>query len=314
VYYLRRPFSSATSRSCSVSIAASGVSLRRFAYAARPAGLCRGARSPPACEDADGRMGDRALYRRPRTTSPEPGHKIHRICTRYRDHATEPVWPWTSLYPMAHASSISPSCSTGHTSAFGLAAVDHDGGGLLRRRHWRDALARHGNRQSSHRPGLAVHRCGLTGVLSDTARYQHGWQGAWRDNVFVEGCEERKYEEVYLRPTKTVRGARGSIGRISTSTMAAGPHSALTIAPRIKPTLSSSAPRRPNPAEAPLIDAEILVQTSDRLLIHDPVTLPTFDTPKAARRNTMASSNVGIERWLTIRIMALPKAARALIG
>ena len=32
---------------------------------------------PSACEDADAADGDRALYRRPRTTKPEPGHKVY---------------------------------------------------------------------------------------------------------------------------------------------------------------------------------------------------------------------------------------------
>jgi transposase-like protein len=57
--------------------AASGVPVRRLANVARPAGF-RGVQDGPASrEGADEADGDGALYRRPRTTKPKPGHKIH---------------------------------------------------------------------------------------------------------------------------------------------------------------------------------------------------------------------------------------------
>src|SRR4051794_6471370 len=66
------------------------------------------------------RMGIEALYRRPRTTKPEPGHKIHPYLLRGME-ITRPnqVWRWTS--PTSRwraASSISPWCWTGQPAGF----------------------------------------------------------------------------------------------------------------------------------------------------------------------------------------------------
>jgi len=61
------------------------------------------------------RMGIEALYRRPRTTKPEPGHKIYRICCAgWRSRGRTRCGRWTS--PTSRwraASSIWPWCSTG---------------------------------------------------------------------------------------------------------------------------------------------------------------------------------------------------------
>ena len=44
---------------------------------------------PPSCEDTDAADGYRALYRRPRTTKPEPGHD-YPSAARRRDHTAKP--------------------------------------------------------------------------------------------------------------------------------------------------------------------------------------------------------------------------------
>ena len=59
---------------------------------------------PPACEDGDAADGIEALYRRPRTSKPEPGHKIHPYLLRGIE-ITRPnqVWAMDITYiPMAH--------------------------------------------------------------------------------------------------------------------------------------------------------------------------------------------------------------------
>ena len=67
------------------------------------------------------RMGIEALYRRPRTTKPEPGHKIYPYLLRGME-ITRPnqVWAmWTS--PTSRwrvASSISPLCSIGQPAGY----------------------------------------------------------------------------------------------------------------------------------------------------------------------------------------------------
>jgi len=61
-----------------------------------------GADRPSACQNADERMGIEALYRRPRTTKPEPGHKIYPYLLAAGNHAAEPVWAMDITYiPMA---------------------------------------------------------------------------------------------------------------------------------------------------------------------------------------------------------------------
>jgi transposase InsO family protein len=83
-----------------------------------------------------------------------------------------------------------------------VAAVDHDGGGILRR----DAGGRPGSARQTgdlqHRPGLAV--------------------------LFVERLwRSVKYEEVYLRAYDNVSEARSSIGRYLDFYNGRRPHSSL---------------------------------------------------------------------------------------
>jgi len=164
------------------------------------------------------RMGVEALYRRPRTTKPEPGHKIYPYLLRGME-ITRPnqVWAMDITYiPMARG--------------FVYLAVVLD---WFSRRvlAWRlsitmeaafcvetlqEALAKHGKPeifntdQGSQFTGTA-----FTGVLVENAiAISMDGKGAWRDNVFVERLwRSVKYEEVYLRAYDGVSEARSSIGR-----------------------------------------------------------------------------------------------------
>ncbi len=66
------------------------------------------------------RMGIEALYRRPRTTKPEPGHKIYPYLLRGIEiRRPNQVWAMDITYiPMGTASSISPWCWTGRHVVF----------------------------------------------------------------------------------------------------------------------------------------------------------------------------------------------------
>src|SRR6201982_3962638 len=136
------------------------------------------------------RMGIEALYRRPRTTKPEPGHKIHPYLLRNVEIARpNQVWAMDITYiPLARG--------------FVYLAVVLD---WFSRRvlSWRlsitmeaalwvgrleDALARHGKPdifntdQGSQFTGAA-----FTGALADRGiTISMDGKGAWRDNVFVE--------------------------------------------------------------------------------------------------------------------------------
>jgi putative transposase len=64
-------------------------------------------------------------------------------------------------------------------------------------------------------------------------------KGAWRDNVLVERFRRTiKYEEVNLRAYDGVEEARQSIGRYMPFTTQGDLTQPLTVAPRIKPTLT----------------------------------------------------------------------------
>ena len=82
------------------------------------------------------RMGIEALYRRPRTTKPEPGHKIYPYLLRDLE-ITRPnqVWAMDITYiPMARGFVyLTVVLDWVEPPASGMAAVDHDGGELLRR-------------------------------------------------------------------------------------------------------------------------------------------------------------------------------------
>jgi putative transposase len=164
------------------------------------------------------RMGIEALYRRPRTTKPEPGHKIYPYLLRGIE-ITRPnqVWAMDITYiPMARGfvylavvldwfsrRVLSWRLSITMEASFCIEALE-------------DALARYGKPdifntdQGSQFTGAA-----FTGVLTEKGiAISMDGKGAWRDNVFVERLwRSVKYEEVYLRAYESVSDARQSIGR-----------------------------------------------------------------------------------------------------
>src|SRR5260221_6983437 len=178
------------------------------------------------------RMGIEVLYRRPRTTKPEPGHKIYPYLLRGME-ITRPnqVWAMDITYiPMARGfvylavvldwfsrRVLSWRLSITMEAAFCVETLE-------------DALARHGRPdifntdQGSQFTGAA-----FTGVLADKGiAISMDGKGAWRDNVFVERLwKSVKYEEVYLRAYETVGEARSSIGRYLDIYNGRRPHSSL---------------------------------------------------------------------------------------
>jgi len=164
------------------------------------------------------RMGIEALYRRPRTTQPEPGHKIYPYLLRGLE-ITRPnqVWAMDITYiPMARGfvylavvldwfsrRVLSWRLSITMEAAFCVETLE-------------DALACHGKPdifntdQGSQFTGSA-----FTGLLANNGiAISMDGKGAWRDNVFVERLWRTvKYEEVYLRAYESVSEARNSIGR-----------------------------------------------------------------------------------------------------
>jgi putative transposase len=178
------------------------------------------------------RMGIEALYRRPRTTKSEPGHKIYPYLLRGMEIVRpNQVWAMDITYiPMARGfvylavvldwfsrRVLSWRVSITMEAAFCVETLE-------------DALARHGKPnifntdQGSQFTGSA-----FTGVLADNGiAISMDGKGAWRDNVFVERLwRSVKYEEVYLRAYDCVSEARTSIDRYLDFYNGRRPHSSL---------------------------------------------------------------------------------------
>ena len=158
------------------------------------------------------RMGIEALYRRPCTSKPAPGHKIYPYLLRglVIDRPNQ-VWAMDITYiPMARG------------FVYLAAVVDWFSRRVLA---WRlsitletefcldavqEALARHGKPEIFNTDqGSQFTSTAFTGMLQDQAiRISMDGRGAWRDNVFVERLWRTvKYEEVYLRAYDSVSDA-----------------------------------------------------------------------------------------------------------
>jgi putative transposase len=178
------------------------------------------------------RMGIEALYRRPRTTKSEPGHKIHPYLLRGLSiERPNQVWAMDITYiPMARGSVylavvldwfsrrvLSWRLSITMEAAFCVATLQ-------------DAIARHGKPEIFNTDqGSQFTGSAFTGALIENGiAISMDGKGAWRDNVFVERLwRSVKYEEVYLRAYDTVSDARASIGRYLDFYNGRRPHSSL---------------------------------------------------------------------------------------
>ena len=178
------------------------------------------------------RMGIEALYRRPRTTKPEPGHKVYPYLLRGVE-ITRPnqVWAMDITYiPMtrgfvylavvldwASRRVLSWRLSITMEAAFCVETLE-------------DAMAHHGKPEIFNTDqGSQFTGSAFTGVLANNGiAISMDGKGAWRDNVFVERLwRSVKYEEVYLRAYDNVSEARASIGRYLDFYNRRRPHSSL---------------------------------------------------------------------------------------
>ena len=178
------------------------------------------------------RMGIEALYRRPNTSKPAPGHKIYPYLLRgMAIERPNQVWAMDITYiPMARG------------FVYLAAVVDWFSRRVLA---WRlsitmevdfcleaveEALARHGRPEIFNTDqGSQFTSAAFTGLLMENAiAISMDGRGAWRDNVFVERLwRSVKYEEVYLRAYDSVGDARASLGRYLDFYNRRRPHSSL---------------------------------------------------------------------------------------
>lgn len=198
------------------------------------------------------RMGIEALYRRPNTSKPAPGHKIYPYLLR-KLAVSRPnqVWAMDITYvPMARgfvyltavidwfsrkvlAWRLSVTLGTGPC----LEALD-------------EAIAQHGAPEIMNTDqGSQFTSIDFVRALKDAGiQISTDGKGAWRDNVFVERLwRSVKYEEVYLRAYDSVTAAREGLARYLAFYNTGRPHSSLDGR---TPDQAYLTPPRPIPAAA----------------------------------------------------------------
>ena len=183
------------------------------------------------------RMRIEALYRKPNTSKPSPGHKIYPYLLRgVAVDRPDQAWAMDITYvPMARGfvylaavvdwysrRVLAWRLSITMEAAFCIEALE-------------EALARHGKPdifntdQGSQFTSQEFTSQEFTAVLLEAGiAISMDGTGAWRDNVFVERLwRSIKYEEIYLRAYDSVGEARASIGRYLTLYNSRRPHSSL---------------------------------------------------------------------------------------
>lgn len=178
------------------------------------------------------RMGIEAVYRRPNTSKPAPGHKIFPYLLRKLPITrSNQVWAMDLTYiPMARGfvylaavmdwfsrKVLAWRVSITMEAAFCIEAVE-------------EALRRYGAPEIFNTDqGSQFTSSDFTGLLlGNGIRISMDGKGAWRDNVFVERLwRSVKYEEVYLHAYDSVAEARRSIRRYLTFYNEKRPHQSL---------------------------------------------------------------------------------------
>ena len=178
------------------------------------------------------KMGIQALYRRPRTSVPEPGHKIYPYLLRQvKVDRPNQAWAMDITYiPMAKGfiylaavidwftrRVLAWRLSISMDTSFCVEAVQ-------------EALEKHGAPDIFNTDqGSQFTSEAFTGMLLDARiKISMDGKGAWRDNVFIERLwRSVKYEEVYLKAYDTVAEARFSLKNYFTFYNTRRPHQGL---------------------------------------------------------------------------------------
>ncbi len=178
------------------------------------------------------KMGIAAIYRRPNTSKPSPGHRIYPYLLRkLAVTRANQVWATDITYiPMARG------------FVYLVAIIDWFSRRVLA---WRvsitleadfcidaleEALARFGKPDIFNTDqGSQFTSIDFTGILKrEEIAISMDGKGCWRDNVFVERLwRSVKYEEVYLHAYASVPEARAGIGRYFDFYNSVRPHSSL---------------------------------------------------------------------------------------
>jgi putative transposase len=178
------------------------------------------------------RMGIEAIYRKPNTSKPSPGHRIYPyLLSSLAITRPNQVWAMDITYiPMARGfiylaavvdwftrRVLAWKLSITMESSFCIEAVE-------------EALSKNEKPEIFNTDqGSQFTSEAFTGLLKKHGiRISMDGKGRWRDNVFVERVwKSIKYEEVYLHAYETVAEARNSIGKYLVFYNSVRPHSSL---------------------------------------------------------------------------------------
>ena len=178
------------------------------------------------------KMGLEAIYRRPNTSRPAPGHKIYPYLLRtMKVENPNQAWAMDITYvPMAKGfvylaavvdwfsrRVLSWRLSITMETDFCIEAVE-------------EALMKYGKPEIFNTDqGSQFTSAEFTGLLkTHDIKISMDGKGAWRDNVFVERLwRSIKYEEIYLHAYASVKDARVAIGRYLAFYNGLRPHSSL---------------------------------------------------------------------------------------
>lgn len=178
------------------------------------------------------KMAIEAIYRRPNTSKPAPGHRVYPyLLGGLAITRPNQVWAMDITYiPMARGfvylaavvdwfsrRVLATRVSITMDTAFCLEALE-------------EALAMNGNPEILNTDqGCQFTSLLFTGRLKEAGiRISMDGRGRWRDNVFVERIwKSVKYEEVYLHAYASVAEARTSLGRYLEFYNSRRPHSSL---------------------------------------------------------------------------------------
>jgi len=178
------------------------------------------------------RMGIEALYRKPRTTKPGPGHKIYPYLLRnLKIDRPNQAWAMDITYiPMARGfvylvavldwytrRVLSWKVSITMDVYFCLEAVE-------------EAIERYGTPEIMNTDqGSQFTSQAFTGLLKENEiKISMDGKGSWRDNVFIERLwRSVKYEDIYLRAYDSASAVRTGLNRYFNFYNSRRPHSSL---------------------------------------------------------------------------------------
>ena len=178
------------------------------------------------------RMGIEALYRKPRTTKPGPGHKIYPYLLRnLKIDRPNQAWAMDITYiPMARGfvylvavldwytrRVLSWKVSITMDVHFCLEAVE-------------EAIERYGTPEIMNTDqGSQFTSQAFTGLLKENEiKISMDGKGSWRDNVFIERLwRSVKYEDIYLRAYDSASAVRTGLNRYFNFYNSRRPHSSL---------------------------------------------------------------------------------------